>query len=160
MVLGLPGHNFPFPAFRHEAGEPGEALLDAEIETLHGPVLFLQTPACALPLQPPRQGRVRPPTRQVNTAGHVGLRRNVWRPLAPGLVRPVLVVMDQILLRHAGRIVDHEPQPGDALPQAHAQVAGPLHRPCPGRVAQASQLALQSGRLAPTGGGGSAAITP
>ena len=38
--------------------------------------------------------------------GHVpyGLRVNIWGPLSPGLVRPVAVVMEQVLAEHRGQV--------------------------------------------------------
>jgi hypothetical protein len=38
--------------------------------------------------------------------GHVpyGLRFDIWGPLSPGLVRPVAVVMEQVLAEHRGQV--------------------------------------------------------
>jgi hypothetical protein len=39
-----------------------------------------------------------------------GLRFDVWGPLTPGLVRPVAVVMDQVLAEHQGQVTLAEDQ--------------------------------------------------
>lgn len=57
--------------------------------------------------------------------------------VAAGIVRPVPVVVDQVLLEHEGQVPfveDQESHPGDAVTHVHCQVAGLQHGPCSGRV--------------------------
>ena len=62
-----------------------------------------------------------------------GLRFDVWGSLTPGLVRPVAVVMDQVLTEHQGQVALAEDQgpvqqltaegPDDALADSVSSVA-------------------------------------
>ncbi|WP_433433068.1 hypothetical protein [Nonomuraea sp. CA-141351] len=49
---------------------------------------------------------------QVEEIGHVpgGLRSGVWGTLVPGLVRPVFVAVDQIVLKQPGQVAFIEDQ--------------------------------------------------